>query len=156
MCLKLYLLLFHWALCAYSLQGADRFYENIEDMIGYKPWPMMKYCWLYVTPSVCVVSLFLSQGKMGAHLSETHYLICTISKKQTNKLNNQTTFLSIVSCRAPLSSLWSSTVPWSLITHICIRGGHTLLAGSSQYPLSLSSPLTWFTNSTRGKGLSGR
>uniref|UniRef100_A0A8C2BKJ1 Transporter n=1 Tax=Cyprinus carpio TaxID=7962 RepID=A0A8C2BKJ1_CYPCA len=43
--------------------GADRFYENIEDMIGYKPWPMMKYCWLYVTPSVCVGTFIFSLVK---------------------------------------------------------------------------------------------
>uniref|UniRef100_A0A8C2BBN2 Transporter n=1 Tax=Cyprinus carpio TaxID=7962 RepID=A0A8C2BBN2_CYPCA len=43
--------------------GADRFYENIEDMIGYKPWPMMKYCWLYVTPSVCIGTFIFSLVK---------------------------------------------------------------------------------------------
>ncbi|CAM4626772.1 unnamed protein product [Leuciscus chuanchicus] len=43
--------------------GADRFYENIEDMIGYKPWPVMKYCWLYVTPSVCVGTFIFSLVK---------------------------------------------------------------------------------------------
>lgn len=36
--------------------GADRLYDNIEDMIGYRPWPLMKHCWLYVTPAVCLVS----------------------------------------------------------------------------------------------------
>lgn len=38
------------------LPGADRFYDNLEDMIGYRPGPIMKYCWLYVTPTVCLVS----------------------------------------------------------------------------------------------------
>ncbi|XP_030632085.1 sodium- and chloride-dependent GABA transporter 2-like [Chanos chanos] len=33
--------------------GADRLYDNIEDMIGYRPLPLMKYCWKYVTPVVC-------------------------------------------------------------------------------------------------------
>lgn len=28
-------------------------------MIGYRPWPIMKYCWLYVTPFVCMVSEIL-------------------------------------------------------------------------------------------------
>uniref|UniRef100_A0A671MMD7 Transporter n=1 Tax=Sinocyclocheilus anshuiensis TaxID=1608454 RepID=A0A671MMD7_9TELE len=94
--------------------SADRFYENIEDMIGYKPWPMMKYCWLYVTPS-CLRSKFVSVTFLNRNsLVIQHYLICTklICKKQTNKQKNQTIyFLSIMSCRAPLSSLWSSTVP---------------------------------------------
>uniref|UniRef100_A0A3Q3VNP9 Transporter n=1 Tax=Mola mola TaxID=94237 RepID=A0A3Q3VNP9_MOLML len=33
--------------------GADRFYDNIEDMIGYKPFPVLKYCWLFITPLLC-------------------------------------------------------------------------------------------------------
>lgn len=37
--------------------GADRFYDNIEDMIGYRPLPLLKYCWMFVTPLICVVSL---------------------------------------------------------------------------------------------------
>lgn len=35
--------------------GADRFYDNIEDMIGYRPSPVIKYCWLYFTPATCFV-----------------------------------------------------------------------------------------------------
>lgn len=38
------------------LSGADRFYENIEDMIGYKPFPLIKYCLKFITPLVCMVS----------------------------------------------------------------------------------------------------
>ncbi|KAH0617059.1 hypothetical protein JD844_028673 [Phrynosoma platyrhinos] len=34
--------------------GADRFYDNIEDMIGYRPWPLIKYCWIFITPAVCL------------------------------------------------------------------------------------------------------
>lgn len=43
----------------YSLPtaGADRFYDNIEDMIGYRPSPVIKYCWLYFTPATCFVGL---------------------------------------------------------------------------------------------------
>uniref|UniRef100_H3D0D0 Solute carrier family 6 member 12 n=1 Tax=Tetraodon nigroviridis TaxID=99883 RepID=H3D0D0_TETNG len=33
--------------------GADRFYDNIEDMIGYQPLPFLKYCWLFITPLIC-------------------------------------------------------------------------------------------------------
>ncbi|XP_066520140.1 solute carrier family 6 member 11a [Hoplias malabaricus] len=40
--------------------GAERFYKNIEDMIGYRPWPVVKYCWLYVTPSVCLGTFIFS------------------------------------------------------------------------------------------------
>ncbi|KAL6116780.1 uncharacterized protein ACO6RY_14726 [Pungitius sinensis] len=37
--------------------GADRFYDNIEDMIGFRPFPVLKYCWLFITPLVCGVTL---------------------------------------------------------------------------------------------------
>uniref|UniRef100_A0A671XL76 Transporter n=1 Tax=Sparus aurata TaxID=8175 RepID=A0A671XL76_SPAAU len=33
--------------------GADRFSDNIEDMIGYKPLSLIKYCWMYGTPLIC-------------------------------------------------------------------------------------------------------
>ena len=36
--------------------GADHLYDNIEDMIGYRPLPLIKYCWKYITPVVCSVS----------------------------------------------------------------------------------------------------
>uniref|UniRef100_A0A8C5E6T7 Transporter n=1 Tax=Gouania willdenowi TaxID=441366 RepID=A0A8C5E6T7_GOUWI len=37
--------------------GVDRFYDNIEDMIGYRPFPVLKYCWLFVTPFICLITL---------------------------------------------------------------------------------------------------
>lgn len=39
------------------ITGADRFYDNIEDMIGYRPGPVIKYCWLFFTPAICFVSI---------------------------------------------------------------------------------------------------
>ncbi|KAM9813255.1 sodium- and chloride-dependent GABA transporter 2-like [Neosynchiropus ocellatus] len=33
--------------------GADRFYDNIEDMIGYRPAPVIKYCLKFITPVIC-------------------------------------------------------------------------------------------------------
>uniref|UniRef100_A0A8C6T642 Sodium-and chloride-dependent GABA transporter 2 n=1 Tax=Neogobius melanostomus TaxID=47308 RepID=A0A8C6T642_9GOBI len=35
------------------IYGAENFYDNIEDMIGFRPGPLMKICWRYVTPIVC-------------------------------------------------------------------------------------------------------
>ncbi|XP_036375603.1 sodium- and chloride-dependent betaine transporter-like [Megalops cyprinoides] len=37
--------------------GADRFYDNIEDMIGYKPFPGLKFCWLFLTPVICAATM---------------------------------------------------------------------------------------------------
>nr|XP_034962399.1 sodium- and chloride-dependent taurine transporter isoform X3 [Zootoca vivipara] len=36
--------------------GADNFYDAIEDMIGYRPGPWMKWSWILITPVLCVVS----------------------------------------------------------------------------------------------------
>ncbi|KAF3841107.1 hypothetical protein F7725_006969 [Dissostichus mawsoni] len=40
--------------------GADRFYGNIKDMIGYRPFPLMKYCWRYITPLFCFGTFIFS------------------------------------------------------------------------------------------------
>lgn len=45
----LYFLFFCWA-------GVDNFYDGIEDMIGYKPNPWMKWSWSIITPVLCMVS----------------------------------------------------------------------------------------------------
>ncbi|KAL2090961.1 hypothetical protein ACEWY4_013224 [Coilia grayii] len=41
------------SICIGWIYGADHLYDNIEDMIGYRPLPIIKYCWKYVTPVVC-------------------------------------------------------------------------------------------------------
>uniref|UniRef100_A0A667WV27 Transporter n=1 Tax=Myripristis murdjan TaxID=586833 RepID=A0A667WV27_9TELE len=40
--------------------GADRFYDNIEDMIGYQPLPLIKYCLKFVTPVICLGTFIFS------------------------------------------------------------------------------------------------
>lgn len=54
--------------------GAERFYDNIEDMIGYRPWPIIKYCWLFITPAVCMVrkSCGEEDGQSWARLKHRH------------------------------------------------------------------------------------
>ncbi|KAJ8265954.1 hypothetical protein COCON_G00150530 [Conger conger] len=45
------------------IYGADHLYDNIEDMIGYRPFPLIKYCWRYVTPVVCLATFIFSLVK---------------------------------------------------------------------------------------------
>ncbi|XP_015256482.1 PREDICTED: sodium- and chloride-dependent GABA transporter 2-like [Cyprinodon variegatus] len=43
--------------------GAERFYDNIEDMIGYRPFPLIMYCLKYVTPVICMGTFIFSLVK---------------------------------------------------------------------------------------------
>uniref|UniRef100_A0A8C2JH75 Transporter n=1 Tax=Cyprinus carpio TaxID=7962 RepID=A0A8C2JH75_CYPCA len=64
-CSGMTLLLFAIAqsVCIGWFYGADRLYENIVDMIGYRPLTLMKYCWKYVTPIVCIGTFAFSLVK---------------------------------------------------------------------------------------------
>ncbi|KAF5909366.1 sodium- and chloride-dependent GABA transporter 2-like isoform X2, partial [Clarias magur] len=41
------------SVCIGWVYGGDRLYGNIENMIGYKPVFLIKYCWKYLTPLFC-------------------------------------------------------------------------------------------------------
>uniref|UniRef100_A0A8C4XCW5 Transporter n=1 Tax=Erpetoichthys calabaricus TaxID=27687 RepID=A0A8C4XCW5_ERPCA len=41
------------SICIGWIYGADCFFENIEEMIGYRPRPFIKYCWMIFTPVIC-------------------------------------------------------------------------------------------------------
>ncbi|XP_037631835.1 solute carrier family 6 member 22, tandem duplicate 1 isoform X2 [Sebastes umbrosus] len=49
--------------CIGWIYGVDRFYANIEDMIGYKPLAVIKYCLKYVTPVICMATFAFSLVK---------------------------------------------------------------------------------------------
>lgn len=51
------------SVCIGWIYGSDRFYDNIEDMIGYRPLPLIKYCLKYVTPVVCMGTFVFSLVK---------------------------------------------------------------------------------------------
>ncbi|ESO93868.1 hypothetical protein LOTGIDRAFT_209410 [Lottia gigantea] len=42
------------------IYGVNRFYDNIEMMIGKKIWPYMKVCWVVFAPLFCIVIFILS------------------------------------------------------------------------------------------------
>uniref|UniRef100_A0A8D3BJU4 Transporter n=1 Tax=Scophthalmus maximus TaxID=52904 RepID=A0A8D3BJU4_SCOMX len=46
------------SICIGWVYGSDRFYTNIEDMIGYKPVFFIKWCWMILTPGICA-AIFL-------------------------------------------------------------------------------------------------
>ncbi|XP_022377993.1 sodium- and chloride-dependent betaine transporter isoform X1 [Enhydra lutris kenyoni] len=50
-------------ICISWVYGADRFYDNIEDMIGYRPWPLVKVSWLFLTPGLCLATFLFSLSK---------------------------------------------------------------------------------------------
>ncbi|PIN92801.1 hypothetical protein AB205_0033150 [Aquarana catesbeiana] len=60
--------------CVGWVYGADRFYDNIEDMIGYRPWPLIKFCWLVATPAVCMGTFLFSLIKYTPLKYNNRYL----------------------------------------------------------------------------------
>ncbi|XP_073809157.1 solute carrier family 6 member 22, tandem duplicate 2 isoform X5 [Danio rerio] len=48
------------SICVGWVYGADRHYDCVEDMIGYRPWPFMKCCWKYLTPAICTGTFIFS------------------------------------------------------------------------------------------------
>ncbi|XP_060759013.1 sodium- and chloride-dependent GABA transporter 2-like [Neoarius graeffei] len=52
----LFIAIFETVIIAW-VYGVDRFFDNIEDMIGYHPIYVLKYCWLFITPLICGITL---------------------------------------------------------------------------------------------------
>ncbi|XP_034392245.1 sodium- and chloride-dependent creatine transporter 1 isoform X2 [Cyclopterus lumpus] len=50
--------------------GADRFMDDVARMIGYRPFPWMKWCWSFITPCVCMRWAHLTTPVWGAHQLE--------------------------------------------------------------------------------------
>ncbi|KAI6233810.1 Transporter [Aphelenchoides fujianensis] len=43
--------------------GINNWYEHIKSMIGYYPWAWWKFCWVFVTPGVCIVTFIFGLVK---------------------------------------------------------------------------------------------
>ncbi|XP_026786519.3 sodium- and chloride-dependent GABA transporter 2-like [Pangasianodon hypophthalmus] len=53
------------SVCIGWVYGANRLYDNIEDMIGYRPLFLIKYSWKYITPLVCTGTFVFSLVKFS-------------------------------------------------------------------------------------------
>ena len=41
--------------CSILLTGGERFCQDIEKMIGYRPFVGFKWCWMFFTPGISLV-----------------------------------------------------------------------------------------------------
>uniref|UniRef100_UPI00358F631E sodium- and chloride-dependent GABA transporter 3-like isoform X5 n=1 Tax=Myxine glutinosa TaxID=7769 RepID=UPI00358F631E len=41
-------------ICIGWAYGGDRFYDDVQQMIGYRPIPLFNWCWRYFTPGICI------------------------------------------------------------------------------------------------------
>ncbi|XP_048872469.1 sodium- and chloride-dependent GABA transporter 2-like [Brienomyrus brachyistius] len=51
------------SVCIGWVYGGSRMHDNIADMIGYRPWPFVRYGWIYLTPLVCMGTFIFSLFK---------------------------------------------------------------------------------------------
>lgn len=92
--------------------GADRFYDNIEDMIGYRPWPLVKISWLFLTPGLCLVC---------AHPATP--LFPSASSRHGEMRNRMPDFWgSFPACPMTLGG-WS--IPWDVLVPLLFFSGAT-------------------------------
>ncbi|TTF87019.1 Sodium- and chloride-dependent creatine transporter 1 [Bagarius yarrelli] len=56
--------------------GADKFMDDIARMIGYRPFPWMKWCWSFLTPCVCMVYVYPWWGEMIGWLMALASMLC--------------------------------------------------------------------------------
>lgn len=118
-------------------KGANRFYDDITDMIGYRPYSIMKYCWCFVTPFVLFVS-----SDSDCHFSPPLSLVPSLflASVSGDVSRSPVTFWQFYSFhRALLSSLQPDTPRWSSATHMFIHSGPTSWAGSLP-----PSPFLWY------------
>jgi SNF family Na+-dependent transporter len=66
----LWLLFFECIAISWSV-GINRWYDHLQSMIGYYPSNWWKFCWVFATPAVCMVS---------PSILGIHFLHCVVGK----------------------------------------------------------------------------
>lgn len=123
-------------------------------MIGYRPWPIMKYCWLYVTPFVCMVSEIL--GFKPCSWAAGQYLFGTGTCGEHSELPLPVTPIVFISFRVPSSSQWWDTSLSSSTKPISTQPGLTRWVGSLDCSVFSWFPCGSSLKCLRWKGLYGR
>lgn len=101
----------------FCLSGADRYYNIVTDMIGYRPVPYMKYCWKFFTPCIATVS------KTQHHTLQLWMTMQEISNVHTTWLH------------------WKNHWQLHLVMALCCCVGHAVLCFSEIHPSEVQQQL---------------
>ncbi|XP_078424696.1 sodium- and chloride-dependent GABA transporter 2-like [Cetorhinus maximus] len=110
-------------ICTSWVYGVDRIYDNIEDMIGYRPRSYMKWCWFIFTPGICIGTFIFSLVKY--------------TPLKYNKTYVYPTWGYVLGWLLAFSSMFC--VPFWILYKICTTKG-SLKESSSHFNNSLQNP----------------
>lgn len=126
--------------------GVDNFYDGIEDMIGYRPNPWMKWSWTIITPVLCMVRD--REQLFALYRTGREHSTCWYSTfKATERFTTCTKRSMCLFFRAALSSPWWSTSPWPITRCTSTLTGPSVWAGAWPCPPWSASPWWWSSRS---------
>lgn len=131
------------------LTGVDNFYDGVEDMIGYRPNPWMKWSWTIITPVLCMVRDHW-QPLRALHFIGLGSWICDMLIRSRSVGGVQLASTKRSMClffRAALSSPWWSTSPWPITRCTSTLTGLSVWAGVWPCPPWSASPWWWSSRS---------
>ncbi|KAG7225733.1 hypothetical protein INR49_012319 [Caranx melampygus] len=117
--------------------GADRFYDNIEDMIGYKPFPVLKYCWMFIIPLVCWDAKNMTRSSRDLRQAQPYRPVLSLCKRVIFE-GQQRPIKSVEEGNEKLMmeenyKLWIGAVSDVLYTHAVSLGVLTTLGSYNKY-----------------------
>lgn len=60
---------------SFSLLGINRYYDNLEMMFGFRIAPVMKICWMFITPVFSLVSYNLFRSSQVIFILIKYFII---------------------------------------------------------------------------------